>query len=179
MKINGAICTITATLLAALCCSSAWADGTEQSGKVSVTLNYVRAVQPNGSPDPAHDKDCTEQLKQPTSRYVGMPVSTSYSIDPKTLIESATSTFPSPNSTKPIQLSAKLSPLGIAGVYAFGAFRPSALPDAYVLFQIGLDFKNPVSTFLVLNQPSIGYNCSISSSKSAPAVSDFASPVSK
>jgi hypothetical protein len=170
-------CSIAMPLLAALCCSSAW--GAEQSGKVSVKLNFVRAVQPNGSPDPAHDKDCTQQLSQPTSRYVGMPVTTSYSIDPKTLIESATSNFPSPNSTKPIELSAKLAPLGIAGVYAFGAFRPPALPESYVLFQVGLDFKNPVSTFLVLNQSSVGYNCSISSSKSAPAVSDFASPPSK
>jgi hypothetical protein len=163
-------------LLAALCCTLAWSDAADQSGKVSVTLNFVRAVLPNGTPDPGHDKDCTNQLKQPTSSYIGMPVSTSYSIDPNTLIESATSTFPSPNSTKPIQLSAKLAPLGIAGVYAFGAFRPSALPNAYVLFQIGLDFKNPVSTFLVLNPPAVGYNCSISSSKSAPAVGDFASP---
>ena len=179
MSIKRSASALTVAMFAAFCCSSAWADGAEQSGKVSVTLNYVRAVQPNGTPDPGHDKNCTEQLKQPTSRYVGMPVSTSYSIDPKTLIESATSTFPSPNSTKPIQLSAKLSPLGIAGVYAFGAFRPSALPDAYVLFQIGLDFKNPVSTFLVLNPPNVGYNCSISSSKSAPAVSDFASSESK
>jgi len=167
---------ITAGLLAAFCCVPALAAAADQTGKVSVTLSYVRAVKQTGSPDPGHDKDCTDQLKQPTSKYIGMPVSTSYSIDPDTLIESATSSFPSPNATKPIQLSAKLSPLGIAGVYAFGAFRPSALPNAYVLFQIGLDFKNPVSTFLVLNEPSVGYNCSISSSKSAPAVSDFASP---
>jgi len=170
-------CAIAVPLLAALCCSSA--SAAEQTGKVSVKLNFVRAVQPNGSPDPAHDKDCTQQLSQPTSKYVGLPVTTSYSIDPKTLIESATSNFPSPNSTKPVELSAKLAPLGIAGVYAFGAFRPPALPEGYVLFQVGLDFKNPVSTFLVLNQSSVGYNCSISSSKSAPAVSDFASPPTK
>jgi len=175
MSIKKSAYAITVPLLAALCCSSAWAV----DGKVKVNLNYVRAVLPNGSPDPAHDKDCTDQLKQPSSRYVGMPVSTSYSIDPKTLIESATSMFPSPVSTKPVELSAKLSPLGLAGVYAFGAFRPPALPEAYVLFQVGLDFKNPVSTFLVLNSSSVGYNCSISSSKSAPAVADFASPPSK
>ncbi|HEX6831886.1 MAG TPA: hypothetical protein VF132_00015 [Rudaea sp.] len=178
MSVKRFACAIAVPFFATLCCSTAAAAGAE-TGKVSVTLNYVRAVQPNGSPDPSHDKDCTDQLKQPTSRYVGMPVTTSYSIDPQTLIESATSNFPSPNSTKPIELSAKLSPLGIAGVYAFGAFRPAALPDAYVLFQIGLDFKNPVSTFLVINASSVGYNCSISSSKSAPAVGDFAAPATK
>jgi len=146
------------------------------TGKVTVTLNYVRAVKETGSPDPAHDKDCTDQLKKPTSKYFGMPVTTEYSIDPKTLIESATSNFPSPVATQPLQLSVKLSPLGVASVYAFGAFRPAALPQAYVLFQVGLDFKNAVSTFLVLNPASTGYNCSISSSKSAPAVADFAAP---
>src|SRR3954464_4724585 len=104
MSVKKSAYAIAVPLLAALCCSSAWAV----DGKVKVTLNSVRAVQPNGSPDPAHDKDCTDQLKQPSSRYVGMPVSTSYSIDPKTLIESATSTFLSPVSTKPVALSAKL-----------------------------------------------------------------------
>ncbi|HZP65582.1 MAG TPA: hypothetical protein VFB32_04680 [Rudaea sp.] len=159
-----------------LCSSGAIAADAPVTGKVTVKLEFVRAVQDNGSPDPAHDKACTEQLSQPTSKYVGMPVTTSYSIDAKTLIESATSTFPSPNGTKPIQLSAKLSPLGVAGVYAFGAFKPPALPDAYVLFQIGTDFKNPVSTFLVLNPSSTGYNCSISSAKGGQAVANFAAP---
>ena len=40
---------IAVSLFAALCCSSAWAAGADASGKVKVTLNYVRAVQPNGS----------------------------------------------------------------------------------------------------------------------------------
>ena len=74
MSIQRSVCALTVTLLAASCCSSAWAAGAEQTGKVSVTLNYVRAVQPSGAPDPGHDKNCTEQLKQPTSRYIGMPV---------------------------------------------------------------------------------------------------------
>jgi hypothetical protein len=178
MSIKRSVCALVVASLAAGC-SFALAADAQQSGKVSVTLNYVKAVLPNGSSDPAHDKNCTEQLKQPTSRYVGMPVSTSYSIDPRTLIESATSSFPSPNSTKPIQLSAKLAPMGLAGVYAFGAFRPAALPNAYVLFQLGLDFKNPISTFLVLNGPAVGYNCSISSSQGAPPVADFAAPADK
>jgi hypothetical protein len=159
-----------------LCSSAAIAADAPVTGKVTVKLEFVRAVKDNGSPDPAHDKACIDQLSQPTSKYVGMPVNTSYSIDPKTLIESATSTFPSPNATKPIELSAKLSPLGVAGVYAFGAFKPPALPDAYVLFQIGIDFKNPVSTFLVLNPSSTGYNCSISSAKGGQAVANFAAP---
>jgi len=102
-----------------------------------------------------------------------MPVTTNYSIDPQTLIESATSSFPSPNATKPIQLTAKLHPLGVAGVYAFGAFKPPALPEAYVLFQIGTNFKNAESTFLVLNPSSTGYNCSISSAKGGQAVANL------
>jgi len=174
------LATVALPLAAALCSQSAWADAATPAGaitgKVTVTLSSVRAVKENGTPDPAHDKDCTEQLKKPTSKYVGMPVTTEYSIDPKTLIESATSSFPSPVATQPLQLSVRLAPLGIASVYAFGAFRPAALPDAYVLFQIGLDFKNAVSSFLVLNPSSVGYNCSISSSKTAPAVGDFAAP---
>ncbi|QBB69458.1 hypothetical protein ELE36_03185 [Pseudolysobacter antarcticus] len=179
MSIKKSASAATLALLAAFCGSSAWADGSEQSGKVSLTLTHVRALLSTGSQDPAHDKDCTAQLKQPSSRYVGMRVSTSYSIDPKTLIESATSMFLSPVSPRPVELSVKMWALGLAGVYAFGAFHPAALPDRVVRFQIGLDFKNAVSTFLVVNPPSVGYNCWISSATTAPVASDFANPESK
>lgn len=48
-------------------------------------------------------------------------------------------------------------------MYAFGAFKPAALPQAYIYFTIDKDFKNPVSTFMIINQGK-QYNCVISSS---------------
>ena len=70
--------------------------------------------------------------------------------------------LPSPVATKPVMLTIKLAPLGIEGQYAFGAFRPSALPNTYVLFSMGTDFKGAKSSILVLNEGK-DYNCLVTS----------------
>lgn len=136
------------------------------TGKAQVTLEHVHAVQENGSPAPQHDAACMTQLSKPESRYVGMKVSSEYTIDTASLKMSAKSMLPSPNTLQPLELTVDLSPLGMAGVYAFGAFKPSALPQDYVYFTIDKDYKNPVSTFMIINKDE-KYNCVISSSNQA------------
>jgi hypothetical protein len=152
-----------ASSLIALCCAgSALAAPVE--GKVSVRLTHVFATLQTGEQDkkPEDVAACRKQVSAPNSRYLGVTVTTQYSIDAQTMIMTASSSLPSPQATKPLQLTIKLSPLGIAGQYAFGAFRPTALPDDYVLFSIGLDFKGATSSVLVLNEGK-DYNCLVTS----------------
>lgn len=133
-------------------------------GKASVRLTHVFATLQTGQPDqkPEDNAACQKQVSAPGSRYLGITVNTQYSIDAQTMIMTATSSLPSPKATQPLQLSVKLPPLGIAGQYAFGAFRPPVLPNNYVLFSIGLDFKGAKSSILVLNEGK-DYNCLVTS----------------
>ncbi|GGA41903.1 hypothetical protein [Dyella nitratireducens] len=137
------------------------------TGTAKVQLTHVFATLQTGQPDtkPEDTAACRKQVSAPDSRYFGITVSTSYSIDAKSLMMSASSTLPSPHATKPVVLTIPLSALGLAGQYAFGAFRPTALPDDYVLFSIGLDFKAAKSSVLVLNSDK-DYNCLVTSDPS-------------
>ena len=134
------------------------------TGTAKVKLAHVFATLQNGQPDtkPADIAACKKQVSSPNSRYLGITVTTKYSVDAQTMIMSASSMLPSPHATKPVVLTIKLSPLGIAGEYAFGAFRPTELPDTYVLFSMGTDFKGAKSSILVLNEGK-EYNCLVSS----------------
>jgi hypothetical protein len=134
------------------------------TGKVKVQLSHVFATLQTGQPDqkPEDIAACRKQVSSPSSHYLGMPVTTSYSIDTKSLIMSASSSLPSPVATQPLMLTIALNPLGLASQYAFGAFRPTALPNNYVLFSIGLDFKGAKSSILVLNSDK-DYNCLVTS----------------
>jgi len=136
-----------------------------RTGMNTLKLQYIYAVQQNGSADPIHDAACKKLLSESSSRFIGMPVTTRYAIDAKSLMMSAESGFPSPHATEPLELNVKLNPLGIRGTYAFGAFRSAALPDAYVLFSISENFASPVSSFLVFGPKDQRYNCVISSAK--------------
>jgi hypothetical protein len=133
-------------------------------GKASVRLTHVFATLQTGQPDkkPEDIAACRKQVSAPDSRYLDVTVTTQYSIDAQTMIMTASSSLPSPVATKPLQLTVKLAPLGIAGQYAFGAFRPPVLPNTYVLFSTGLDFKGAKSSVLVLNEGK-DYNCLVTS----------------
>tara|TARA_B100000795_G_C22715150_1_gene405168 strand:- start:145 stop:636 length:492 start_codon:yes stop_codon:yes gene_type:complete len=133
------------------------------TGTATVDLQYVAALQNNGSAEPKYDLACKKQLSDPASRFVGMTVTTDYSINTKTGIMSAASTFPSSHVVQPHRTTVRMHPLGISSNYSFGAFKPSALPMSSVLFSIDKGFSNPVSTFLIINSNK-KYNCSISSS---------------
>jgi hypothetical protein len=137
------------------------------TGTAKVQLTHVFATLQTGQPDqkPEDNAACRKQVSSPNSRYLGITVTTRYSVDPQTLIMSASSMLPSPQATKPIMLTIKLSPLGIAGQYAFGAFRPTALPGTYVLYSMGTDFKGAKSSVLVLNEGK-DYNCLVTSDPS-------------
>ena len=139
------------------------ADAQPTTGNAEVTLEHVHAVIENGSPAPQHDSACKKELSMPESKYIGMKVKTDYTINSSTMMMSAKSMFPSPNDKQPMELTVDLSALGLADVYAFGAFKPAALPQAYIYFTIDKDFKDPVSTFMIINQGK-QYNCVISSS---------------
>lgn len=150
-----------------------------QTGSVTHRLRYIHAVMTNGSPAPRFDAACAKQLSSSPTRFLGMPVRTSYDINPKTLMMTAVSSFPSPVPTQPLQLSVKLNPLGIKGTYAFGAFRPAPVPSASaVLFSIDTAFQASKSTFVVFGPKDQGYNCVISSDpavKASPEASRFQS----
>lgn len=119
-------------------------------GTVSVTLKTIKALTQSGSPDPAHDKDCGAKYGNLRQQRV----TTSYKINTETMIMSASSTFQGKRYD--------LNPLGTAGNYAFGVFRPSSnLPVYAVLFQITTQFTNP-SSELNLNL-SEQVNCLLSS----------------
>ncbi|SQI32422.1 Uncharacterised protein [Serratia plymuthica] len=97
------------------------------TGKALVTLEHVHAVQENGSPAPEHDAACMKQLSKPESKYVGMKVTSEYTIDTTSMMMSAKSMLPSPNTLQPLEITVDLSPLGMAGVYAFGALQTRVL----------------------------------------------------
>ncbi|MGB8667159.1 MAG: hypothetical protein WCD24_20775 [Serratia inhibens] len=135
--------------------------GTEQ-----MILEHVHAVQENGSPAPQHDAACMKQLSEPESKYVGLKVVSEYTINTSSSMMSAKSMLPSPNTLQPLEITVDLSSLDLTDVYAFGAFKPSALPQDYVYFTVDKDYKNPVSTFMIINKDE-KYNCVISSSNQA------------
>lgn len=133
----------------------AFSQNPDHKGKVNVTLKTIKALTQTGSPDPAHDKDCRAKF----GNLIGQNVTTTYNINTKTLIMSASSTFQGQQYD--------LNALGIAGKYAFGVFRPtSKLPLYAVLFQISTHFTNPSSDLnLTLNEQT---SCLVSSNAKGP-----------
>ncbi len=130
--------------------TTTYAADDEHTGDDTVTLSSVFGLYPTGKPYPAMDSACKTQLQD----VIGKTVETNYTINTSTLRMSAISTY---NATD-----IPLHPLGIAGSYSFGAFKPSQLPNAYVLFSVNLQFGNPVSKLLFINADK-DYNCLISS----------------
>ncbi|MCC8558609.1 hypothetical protein [Xanthomonas vesicatoria] len=155
----------TLLLTAAVCPQVATAAPVTNTERV--TLSHVFATLQTGQEDkkPEDIAACRKQVAAASSKYLGMVVTTKYSIDAQSMIMSASSSLPSPVATQPLMLTVPLAPLGLSGEYAFGAFRPSALPNTYVLFSVGLNFKGPTSSVLVLNSDK-PYNCLVTS---APA----------
>ncbi|WP_372381596.1 hypothetical protein [Xanthomonas sp. NCPPB 1754] len=151
------------SLVAMVLCMSA-AVAAAVPGKDTVTLRHVFATLQNGQQDqkPEDVAACRKQVAEPTSKYLGVAVTTTYSIDVQSKMMTASASLPSPVATQPLMLTVPLSPLGLSGDYAFGAFRPSALPNTYVLFSVGLNFKDPKSSVLVLNSDK-RYNCLVTS----------------
>lgn len=160
---RGKLATCGLSLLVAACCMEA-AVAAPVTNTARVTLSHVFATLQTGQQDqnPEDVAACRKQVSAPGSKYLGLVVTSKYSIDVQSKIMSASSSLPSPVATQPLVLTVPLAPLGLSGEYGFGAFRPSALPDTYVLFSVGLDFKGPKSSVLVLNSDKT-YNCLVTS----------------
>ena len=129
-------------------------SGPDHKGTAIVTLKFIKALAPNGSPDPAHLKDCIAKYRA----LLGKKVVTTYDINTQTLIMSATSTFQG----KPYNLNA----LGLANVYAFGVFGVSA--EIYsVGFEISHQFTNAASSLGMNLTPGTpgGDTCVVSSNR--------------
>jgi hypothetical protein len=124
----------------------------DHKGTATVTLKSIEALKKTGSRDPARDKDCKAKF----GTLIGKKVVSSYNINTKTLIMTATSTFEGQKY--------ELHPLGIAGRYAFGLyFNPPNPPlNLYgVLFQVSLQFNNPASNLVAVLDDQT--NCLVSS----------------
>lgn len=127
-------------------------QGPDHKGTATVTLRTIEALNKNGSRNPARDPACKAKF----GSLIGKKVVSSYNINTKTLIMSATSTFEGKKYD--------LHPLGLSSKYAFGLyFNPPDPPlNLYgVIFELTLQFTNPTSHLvLVLDDQT---NCLVSS----------------
>jgi len=128
-----------------------------QSGTVKVKLDRIFGLKQTGSPDPSKDKACKERFGK-----LLQTVTTSYNINPHTLMMSAQSDFDG----KTYNLSAQ----GLSNKYAFGYYQqPTGQPPIYaVLFSISKTFTHPQSQ--VVLQLDSQTNCLLTSGTSAPAM---------
>jgi hypothetical protein len=129
-------------------------------GTENIYLSHVFAVLKTGQSDPNDDDTgaCSRQMATPGSQFLASLVTTRYIIDAKSQTMSAFSILLSQRPTPPFVVKVPLAALDLGNQHAFGAFRPAELPDAYVLFSVGPDFKAATSAVLVLN-PDKHYNC--------------------
>ena len=98
MKKYASACLLVASFATFLIPAFAKAEDKVVTGTAKVQLHNVNAVLQNGSPDtdPADTAECKKQVNSPNSKYLGSTVSTTYSINPQSLIMSASSSLPSP-----------------------------------------------------------------------------------
>ena len=143
---------VVAITFAALFIAAFSANGQILKGTVTTKMASIKALHPNGSPDPGKNPACRSKY----GNLLGKVATTTYEINTKTNMMSATTKFENQTYV--------LSALGIAGSYSFGKFFNPPLPPLNVygaLFSLNLQGKNPVNTFvLVLNNET---NCVVSS----------------
>lgn len=131
-----------AVLCGAVVVGTAAQAGDVHKGTAKLTLKYAYALQKNGSPLPEKDAACNGLMGSPQNNLV----MTSYTVNTKTLMESATSvvqngSLPPPGTTKYV-----LHPLGLSGQYAFGSYQSGGIYA--VLFTISASFTDPVSSLI-------------------------------
>ncbi|HTW86289.1 MAG TPA: hypothetical protein VMD91_19610 [Candidatus Sulfotelmatobacter sp.] len=123
-----------------------------QTGRTQTVTRYLYGLNQTGSRNPAKDPACRAKF----GHLLGMTATTTYNIDPKTLMERAE-----------VQFMGKvynLHPLGLSSSYSFGVyFKPPSQPlNAYgVLYSISKQFTNPSNTFILVLDPTT--NCALSS----------------
>lgn len=140
------LCLLLASALL-LCASPAAANPV--TGRVTVLLNHFYGMEKNGTYKPSANAACARHFHSLVGR-----ATTTYTIDPQTLMMSAQTTFHGMTYT--------LHPLGLAGQYAFGYFQPPN-PIFAVTFNLSLQFTNPRSAVgLVLDATT---NCRLTNSR--------------
>lgn len=149
--------------LSAILCGTVFAAtgalaGDTHKGTAKVQLSYAYALQKNGTPLPEKDAACAGLMGSPK----GSAVVTSYSVNTKTLIESATSVVTNPTLPPGNKATYKLYPLGIAGQYAFGTYMSGTLYA--VLFSVSGTFTDPVSSMITQGAE---FNCLFTSQENA------------
>lgn len=150
-----------AALAAALCgafvltsATASQAAGDVHKGEAKLTLKYAYALRFNGTSLPEKDSACAGLVGGLQNNLVV----TNYSVDTKTLIESATSVIRNGSLPPPGTTSYELHPLGIEGQYAFGSYQSGGIYA--VLFSISTSFADPVSSVVTRGSE---FNCLYSS----------------
>jgi hypothetical protein len=144
-----------ASSLVVLCFISGSAFAQEKHGTANVKLTVAQGYQENGTPAPDKDAACKTKYKS----YIGAPVSTTYTINPKTGIMTASSKFQN--------VDTKLYPMGLSGSYSF--MSDGVPPELQklgvmrIIFQLSKQFTSPKSRIMFPLEKT-GYNCVLSNS---------------
>lgn len=138
-----------ASSLVVLCCVSGAAFAQDKHGTANVKLTTAQAYQDNGSSAPSKDAACKTKYQT----YMGAPVATTYTINPKTGIMTASSQFQ--NATT------QLYPMGLSGTYSF--MSDGVPPELQklgvmrIIFQLSKQFTAPKS--MIMFPLETGFNC--------------------
>jgi hypothetical protein len=136
-----------ALVLSAFASGAAFAQG--KQGKVTVKLTMAKGYQENGSSAPSKDAAC----KTKYATYVGAPVTSTYDINVKTGMMSASSNFQNADT--------QLFPMGLSSSYSFMSDGvPPELQKIGVMrivFKISKQFTSPQSS--VMFPLETGFNC--------------------
>jgi hypothetical protein len=120
------------------------------TGTVTVGVNHIYGLNKNGSDNPAANAVCRATFGRLAGR-----ATTTYTIDPQTLFETAQTTFHG--------VTYQLYPFGIAGKYVLGYYQRTTSPIYGVIFEISLQFTHPQSRIiLILNDTT---NCLLTNSR--------------
>jgi hypothetical protein len=106
------------------------------TGTVTVLVNHFYGLNKNGTPKPSANALCRIKFGRLAGR-----ATTTYTIDPQTLFETAQTTFHG--------VTYQLHPLGLQGKYALVWFQPPN-PIYAVTFVICLQFTNPQSNIVLV-----------------------------
>lgn len=133
-------------------------DSGPQTGTAEMLLSEIYGVEKNGSYSVAGTKACRDAM----GAFKNSELKVSYSINPSTLIMSATATY--------MGADVPLYPLGISGTFSFMSDGvPQSLKDKHVdrvIFSLNTDFADPEGDVLVVPaaevEPLEMFNCVIS-----------------
>ncbi len=126
-----------------------------QEDSVALTLKNVKAFHENASPAPKYNKECRILYH----KYFGKTIRVHYSVDPKSLQESA--------NAKVAHTDVRLFPMGLSGQYAFLSDGvPSNLQQKHLInlyFSVSTNWSRSKTALLFKDPKTKGINCSLGS----------------